>query len=323
MMRRWTHLLWCCAAFAALAACDPRLPQNLPAGTKPQARPDRLVAEPPGDDQGPSEAALELRRYYARVQEDLLARGLLRVDGGGVDTPFTDRMLARNFERIALAEEYTRGAGLQPSNGDLGEIKKWMVPVRIGVKFGATVPEDVQAEDRQTLGNYARRLARVTDHPISVVRSQPNFHVLVMGEDDRDELRETLDEIAPGMEASSRAIFLNLPRSIHCLVVAFAETRASSAYRQAVALVRSEHPDLTRRACYHEELAQGLGLANDDQNARPSIFNDDEEFALLTTHDEMLLKILYDPRLTPGMTAMEARAIVRELAETLTGNGPS
>jgi hypothetical protein len=88
-------------------------------------------------------------------------------------------------------------------------------------------------------------------------------------------------------------------------------------------LVRTEHPDLTRRACYHEELAQGLGLANDDQNARPSIFNDDEEFALLTSHDELLLKILYDPRLQPGMSADEARPIVWSLAQELVEGGPS
>ena len=250
-------------------------------------------------------------------------RGLMRVDGGGVDTPFTDVMLARNFEQIALGEEYARGAGLRPSNGALGEIKKWMIPVRVSVIFGNSVSDEDQTKDRQVLVNYTQRLSRVSGHPISLVSSEPNFHVLVMGEDDKAQLGATLDRIAPGMESSSRAIFLNLPRAIHCLVVAFSGREADNAYRQAVALVRSEHPDLTRRACYHEELAQGLGLANDDQNARPSIFNDDEEFALLTTHDEMLLRILYNPRLTPGMTANQARPIVQDLAATLTGGGPS
>lgn len=322
-MRRWRHILWSCAALAALSACDPLSTENVPADTKPQARPDRPVAVAEPKPKEPSAESMSLRRYYARVQEDLLARGLLRVDGGGIDTPFTDQMLARNFERIALAEEYTRGAGLQPSSGALGEIKKWVIPVRVEVIFGDSLSETDQAQDRQSLTSYTRRLSRVSGHPISMVTSQANFHVLVMGEDDKDQLRATLDRIAPGMEASSRAIFLNLPRSIHCLVVAFADSASGSAYRQAVALVRTEHPDLTRQACYHEELAQGLGLANDDQNARPSIFNDDEEFALLTSHDEMLLKMLYDPRLTPGMTADQARPIVRALAQELTGGGPS
>ena len=321
--RRWSHILWSCAAVAALSACDPLSTAPVQTDTKPQARPERPVAVAAPVVKAPSPQAQELRRYYARVQEDLLAQGLLRVDGGGVDTPFTDQMLARNFERIALAEEYTRGAGLVPSSGALGDIKKWTVPVRVGVTFGDSLSAADQARDREVLGTYTRRLARVSGHPVSLVASQPNFHVLVMGEDDKAQLCDTLDRIAPGMEASSRAIFLNLPRSIHCLVVAFADSAASSAYRQAVALVRTEHPDLTRRACYHEELAQGLGLANDDQNARPSIFNDDEEFALLTSHDELLLKILYDPRLQPGMSAEEARPIVWSLAQELVDGGPS
>lgn len=322
-MRRWSHILWSCAAIALLSACDPRMSETVPADTKPQARPDRPIVAAEPQRREPSANAKALRSYYARVQEDLLARGLLRVDGGGVDTPYTDQMLARNFERIALAEEYTRGAGLQPSSGALGEIKKWVVPVRVEAVFGDSLSEADQAQDRQRLASYTRRLSSASGHPISMVSSQANFHVLVMGEDDKDQLRAALDRIAPGMEASSRAIFLNLPRSIHCLVVAFADSASGSAYRQAVALVRTEHPDLTRRACYHEELAQGLGLANDDQNARPSIFNDDEEFALLTSHDELLLKMLYDPRLTPGMTADQARPIIRTLAQELTGSGSS
>ena len=323
MQRRWSHILWSCAALAALSACGAFITDAVPADTKPQARPERPQSDVPAKTATPSAKAIELRRYYARVQEDLLAQGLLRTDGGGVDTPFTDQMLARNFERIALAEEYTRGAGLQPSSGDLGDIKKWTVPVRVGVTFGDSLSAANQAKDRDILSSYTRRLSRVSGHPISLVSSQPNFHVLVMGQDDKDQLRAMLDSIAPGMEASSRAIFLNLPRAIHCLVVAFSDSNASSAYRQAIALVRTEHPDLTRQACIHEELAQGLGLANDDPNARPSIFNDDEEFALLTNHDELLLKILYDPRLTPGMTADEARPIVQSLAQELVDGGPS
>jgi hypothetical protein len=320
MSRRWSDILWSCAAVVILSACDPSATDPPAAATKPQVRPDPPA---PGRElASPSDASIELRRYYARVEQDLLSQGLLRVDRGGADTPYTDEMLSRNFERIALAEEYTRGAGLQPSSGALGEIKKWNVPVRVGVIFGDTMPEEDQAQDRRTLENYIRKLRRVSGHPISLVSDQVNFHVLVMGQDDKDQLRSVLDRIAPGMEASTRAIFLNLPRAIHCLVVAFAENNSASAYRQAVALVRSEHPDLTRRACYHEELAQGLGLANDDQNARPSIFNDDEEFALLTTHDEMLLKILYDPRLTPGMSADQVRPIVRMLSRELKGSGP-
>ena len=83
--------------------------------------------------------------------------------------------------------------------------------------------------------------------------------------------------------------------------------------------MRAEQPDLMRLSCIHEEIAQGLGLPNDSPRARPSIFNDDDEFALLTSHDEKLLTMLYDPRLKPGMTAQEAAPVVRIIARELMG----
>jgi len=82
---------------------------------------------------------------------------------------------------------------------------------------------------------------------------------------------------------------------------------------------RAEPPDLLLFRFIHEEVSQGLGLANDSPSARPSIFNDDDEFALLTTHDEQLLSILYDPRLSPGMTAGQARETVRKIATEKVG----
>ncbi|MEM6677695.1 MAG: DUF2927 domain-containing protein, partial [Pseudomonadota bacterium] len=83
------------------------------------------------------------------------------------------------------------------------------------------------------------------------------------------------------------------------------------------AIIRDGLPPRLARSCVEEELAQAMGLPNDDPNVRPSIFNDDQEFALLTRHDEALLRILYDPRLAPGMTEREAMAIVPRIIEDM------
>ena len=83
------------------------------------------------------------------------------------------------------------------------------------------------------------------------------------------------------------------------------------------AVIRAELPPLLRLSCIHEEMAQGLGLAN-DSTARPSIFNDDDEFARLTGMDEKMLLMLYDIRLKPGMDEETAMPIVNELARSLT-----
>ncbi|MDA0963344.1 MAG: DUF2927 domain-containing protein, partial [Proteobacteria bacterium] len=118
---------------------------------------------------------------------------------------------------------------------------------------------------------------------------------------------------------STRTVLTTLPSSIYCVVVAFADGPDPQVYTRALALIRSEHPDLMRLSCIHEEIAQGLGLANDSPGVRPSIFNDDDEFALLTSHDEKLLAMLYDPRLHPGMTLDEARPLLRTLARDAMG----
>ena len=111
----------------------------------------------------------------------------------------------------------------------------------------------------------------------------------------------------------------NLGRESYCLVVA-ADPADDGVITQAVAVIRDELPVLLRLSCIHEELAQGLGLANDSPSARPSIFNDDDEFGRLTAMDERMLSMLYDPRLKPGMDAAEARPIVARLAAAQLGS---
>jgi len=191
----------------------------------------------------------------------------------------------------------------------------------MSVDFGASVPPDQRAANRDMVADYAARLARVTRHPVSTGARDPNFHVLFLGEDDRAEGLARIRRIAPDLDNSTMGVFRFMPRTIHCLVVVFSGGDSPHRYTRAIAWIRAEHPPLMRRACVHEELAQGLGLANDSPAARPSIFNDDDEFALLTRHDEILLELLYDPALRPGMTPDEARPILRRLLDRR-GGGP-
>ena len=306
-IRSHAVLMW--LGLSVLAACD-----ITPITGAPTTEPATSPAP-----QRPSEQSVALARYYGRVQADLLAQGLLRTGGGGVDTPYTDTDLARNFERIAFYDEYSQSGGFQSASTEAGRLRKWTSPVRIAMEFGDSVPQDQRVTDTTMVSDYTKRLARITGHPISFVRSNPNFHVLIMGEDDREQALNRILEIEPGVNAITLSMIRTLPRSIHCIVVAFAAPDDNHSYKRAVALIRAEHPELTRRSCVHEELAQGLGLANDSPRARPSIFNDDDEFALLTTHDEELLRLLYDPALKPGMKPDEARPIIRRLLAARNG----
>ncbi len=81
--------------------------------------------------------------------------------------------------------------------------------------------------------------------------------------------------------------------------------------------MRAGLPDALLRSCVEEELTQAMGLPNDDAGVRPSIFNDEKEFGVLTAHDELLLRILYDSRLKPGMTPETAMPVVRKIIAEL------
>ncbi|WP_439143041.1 DUF2927 domain-containing protein [Planktotalea sp.] len=316
-LRRIASMTALLGAFA-LAGCDmpaPQINSGPVVSPRPEVKPARPVTPVPRPQ---SEASKELASYYNRIQSDLLVQGLLRTDGGRPDTPYTDTMLARNFERIAFFDEYS-GGGLGAANGQAGRLKRWQGPVRFNVEFGSNISATKQERYSANVTRYAARLARSTGHPIGVSPTSANFHVLVMSEDDRGYVQQRVRELVPRIDPQALRIFGNLPRSIHCLVVAFSGSGNSYGYGQAIALIRAEHPDLMLRSCIHEELAQGLGLANDSPAARPSIFNDDDEFALLTTHDAHLLGMLYDPRLETGMTLEAARPIIRQMATERVG----
>jgi hypothetical protein len=68
-----------------------------------------------------------------------------------------------------------------------------------------------------------------------------------------------------------------------------------------------------RRHCIAEELTQALGLANDSSVFTNSIFNDDSRLQVLAPWDALMLRILYDPRIRPGMTKVQALPIAREV----------
>lgn len=290
------------------------MPALSTAPVAPAASPASIAPAPPAE----TPASAAARAHYARVQAQLLSQGLLRTDAGGPDTPFTDRMLAENFIRVALFDEYTRTTGGPVQRMTESRLRKWQAPVRVALRFGPATPPDRRAADTARVASFLQRLSRITGHPIGLNDASPNFFIHVVTEDERRTLGPQIRSVLPGLSGSEVAAITDMPRSTYCLVYAMSGNDGST-YTRAFAVIRAEHPDLLRLSCLHEEIAQGLGLANDSPTARPSIFNDDEEFALLTRQDELMLKMLYNPALRPGMTEYQARPIVESLAARLLG----
>ncbi len=304
---RTAHAGWAAIAALLLSACAPQVGSVLPAMAPPPIRPGppALIA--------PSKESLALRAYYSDLQASLLSRGLMRTDAGSRDAPFDARMLADNFIKIALYDEFDGASGTLVARATESHLRRWAVPIRFGLHFGASVPATRRATERARVASYLSRLARLTGLSIRLADSGANYQLWIVDEDERRALASTISAAMPGITASEIAAFTQMAPSTYCQVSAMVDN-GTSLYRRAFAVIRAEHPDLFNLSCLHEEIAQGLGLPNDSPQARPSIFNDDQEFALLTPMDELMLRMLYDPRMRPGMTVAEARPIAIEIA---------
>lgn len=265
-----------------------------------------------------SAESLALSRHFAEVQAALLSQGLLRTDMGGADTPFTDRMLAEDFLAIAFNEEYDRALGGTVRRAAPIPLTRWEVPIRVQLNFGDSVPADRRATDTLRIDSYLARLSRLTGHSIRLADSDTNFAIFIADVDERRRLGPELKALLPDLTPAQTGSMTAMDRNTYCQVITESDPDRAT-YSAAAAVIPAEHPDLMWMACVHEEIAQALGLPNDSGLARPSIFNDDQEFALLTRADELLLKMLYSPALRPGMTASQARPIVEDLASRLTG----
>lgn len=313
-MRGALHIALAGLMAVTLSACDEPLTSPRPA--------QRVVPAPPPPTPKivtPSARSTELSAYYAQVQRSLLTQGLLRTDGGGIDTPYSKRQLVDNFVRIGVFNEFTLVNGVFTNAPSEGRVQRWEKPVNISMQFGPSVSAAIRSQDQKTVAGYAQRLSRVTKAPVGVTRGAGNFHVAVLSVDEIESFGPELMKLIPGLDASLASQITTMARPIYCTVYAFSDADTPDSFHSAVAIVRAEHPDLLRKSCYHEEIAQGLGLSNDSPAARPSIFNDDDEFALLTRHDELLLQILYDERLPLGSTPAQARPIIEVIAAELLG----
>lgn len=275
--------------------------------------PSRRIALPS------DESSETLIKHYARIEQRGLTNGLLRRDGGGVDTPYDADDLARNFLKIAFYTEHSwRGATLVDRRVKT-PLRRWEGPITMRASFGDSVPQTRRIADSNALRAYSARLARLTGRAITW-SGDANFHVLIMNEPERRAAGPQIRSLLPGIDDASLDVLTNLSASADCAVVTFSADGTKQTH--AATIIRDELPPLMRLSCIHEELAQGMGLPNDSDRARPSIFNDSDEFALLTTHDEQLLKILYDPRLRSGMSRAEAAPIVRQIAKDLVDPDP-
>jgi hypothetical protein len=240
-------------------------------------------------------------------------QGLLRTDYAPLDAPFTNADLARNFERVVFFSEYAEVDDIRPQP-TASELSRWVEPIRYQVTGGgATVADRAEADA------LARRFQRLTGLTFEKARNRPNLMILIGDQAARRDFARVL-RATVGDQPYLRPIERNRNQE-PCFGFLFSDPQVPGVITGGLIIIKAETSGVLRQSCLHEEFAQVLGAQNDSDEIRPSLFNDVNEFALLTEHDEFVLRILYDPRLEPGMTAPMARSIVRRIIRELRPDG--
>ena len=254
--------------------------------------------------------------YYERLVTKLRAEGKLRTETAPQNAPYDAADLVRNFERIALHHEARITRPGSEGNWVENPLQRWAGPLNYRLSGAA-----VTAADRAEVASLMGRIAGLTGLEISETETGWNFLILITTPEEHEEFSAVLAQLLPAT-AKTFDLWRKTPRLI-CVAHNLFSGENPNHIVTGLVSIGSETGGLLRRACLHEEIVQALGLANDHPEVRPSIFNDDGEFALLTEHDEHLLRILYDPRLEPGMSAAQAMPVVERIVAGMALDRPA
>lgn len=210
---------------------------------------------------------------------------------------------------VALFDDVAFGREVEELPAPAHKLIRWTAPVRIGIEqiggdvrlqddAGAeiervtmraeAVPEAVAA----TVGRHARALAGISGHDIRLAGTGevPNLWVTL-----------TTVPFMARLEIAGvgRTLLRRLAGPGRCYFVAFAGSDGTIRRAHVVANRLLDPGHLAH--CLLEELTQSLGLPNDSSRHRPSIFSDSDTLDRLSATDALLLKVLYDPLMAPGM----------------------
>jgi hypothetical protein len=209
-------------------------------------------------------------------------------------TDFTNDEIREGFFKIAF------GAELQLDK-PAGRVRKFDEPVRIFVET-ASGP-DRRDELARVVADIGARVNHL-DIAVTSDRRTANFVVRLVAE---RKLKSTIRALYGNDKAKRIQQTLNP----ECLSGIGKDERFR--IRRAEVILPIDAGDFTFYDCAYEELLQALGAINDDASVPWTMFNDDVQMGFFDVYDQYLLNILYDPRISAGMTKDEVDAVLPDI----------
>jgi len=207
----------------------------------------------------------------------------------------SDDEIVRNFDRIVFNAEHREMS--------VKMVRKWVVPIRI--YLDVRVPD--AAYYRRLTQGVVEQLAVTSGHEIRIVDDRAAANV-VSTFDRMERLLGAVEASYPGDAWIANIVNTNLCTG------RFVSDSRGQIFRADIFIPTDRAASAGMLpACVVEETTQILGLPNDSDQVLFSIFNDHSSYMDLTSQDLTLIRLLYDPRLVPGMGRAEALATVRRI----------
>lgn len=187
------------------------------------------------------------------------------------------------FNEVCLDAEFVHG-------GNATLLQKWAAPIRYQINGDPT------REDLAVLEDFTRWLNTIRGFPGIYESQDPETVNLQIYFCSREEMVERMGQQYSGMDGG--------------VTFWYSENRIYD----AIICICSDLDQYLRNSVILEEIYNGLGPVQDTA-LRPDsiIYSEFSEPQALTDIDELLLKLLYDPRLDYGMDARQCEEVIRGL----------
>src|SRR5438309_1951647 len=203
---------------------------------------------------------------------------------------FTDAEIVDGFLKTAFGAEYHLA-------GRVDRIRKFDGPVRV---FAETDRADRKAQLARVVADIGTRVQHL-DIAMSDTSEAANVRVKLVR--DRD-----LYRTIASFYGAERAREIRTSLDPQCL--SGFRKNDSFEIEHSDVILTVDNGDFTFLDCAYEELLQSLGPINDTSSVPWTMFNDNVSMGYFDVYDQYILNVLYDPRIRPGMTVLEVRALL-------------
>jgi hypothetical protein len=206
-------------------------------------------------------------------------------------TQFTSAELERGFMALAFGSDLR--IGVRPRG-----IRRFDHPIRARVISSGSIGRG--GEMARVIGDYARQVPNLK---LTIVNDNEPADIDLRLIDEKDFYAAL--EAAFGAKVARTFIARTNPQCMTSV-----KSSAVGDIVRSVSFIIVDKGDNVFFDCAYHELLHAFGLSNHDQRNPWTTLNQKRMVGYLSVYDRSLLTVLYDPRLKPGMTPAQARAIL-------------